>query len=70
MANTYYRTGYEALGQHCMLRDVHTNKHVDIGLRLRLLVSGITPSTLHGLTVAPLTATELEKLAVAQRVVG
>ena len=44
-----------------------TNKHVDVKLRLRLFNSVVTPSALYGLTTAPLTEADFEKLAVAQR---
>ena len=50
-----------------MFRNVLTNRHVDIRLRLRLLDAVVTPSALYGLSTAPLTATALERLGVAQR---
>ena len=50
-----------------MFRDILTNRHVDIRLRLRLLDAIATPSALYGLSTTPLTTTALERLAVAQR---
>ena len=44
-----------------------TNKHVDFDLRARLFDSIVTPTALYGLSTAPLTANDVEKLASTQR---
>ena len=43
------------------------NRHVDVKLRLRLFDSVVTPAVLYSLSTAPLTAKDLERLAVTQR---
>ena len=44
-----------------------TNKHVDLALRLRLFDTIVTPTAFYGLSVAPLTAKDIERLASTQR---
>ena len=47
-------------------RHALTNKHVDLALRMRLFDSVVTPTALYGLSTAPLTAQDTEKLASTQ----
>ena len=49
------------------LRHALTNRHVDVRLRMRFLDSVVTPYALYSLSTAPLKATDLERLAIAQR---
>jgi len=44
-----------------------TDKHVDVGLRLKLFHSIVTPSALYGLSSAPLTQRPFHSLSVLQR---
>ena len=50
-----------------LFRHALTDKHVNIGLRLRLFDSVVTSSALYGLTTTPLSAHRSEKLAATQR---
>ena len=56
-----------AWGKFHKFRKDLTNKHIDIKLRLKLFDSVVTPSALYGLTAAPLTAVQVERLAITQR---
>ena len=44
-----------------------TNKHVNFDLRARLFDSIVTPTALYGLSTAPMTVNDIEKLASTQR---
>ena len=50
-----------------MFKSIFCNRHVDIRLRLRFFDAVVTPSSLYGLSTAPLTAALFERLAVTQR---
>ena len=50
-----------------MFRSSLTNKHVDMKLRINLFESVVLPSALYGLSTAPLTAADFEKLDATQR---
>ena len=50
-----------------IFRKALTDKHVNLRLRLKLFDSVVTPSAVYGLSVAPLTTTDLELLAISRR---
>ena len=50
-----------------LFRHALTDKHVDLRLRLRLFDSVVAPSAFYGLSTAPLTSHDFEKLAATQR---
>ena len=50
-----------------MFRSALTNKHVQLKLRIRLFESVVLPTAMYGLATAPMTGSDIEKLAVEQR---
>ena len=56
-----------AWGKFKALQKTLVNKHVDVGLRLRLFESVVTPAALYSLSTAPMTEYSLSRLDTTQR---